>query len=153
MGFFRRNTPPQSPVVDSIPAISQERIKALFDKEKWNYFVDNEGDLGGTWDSNQYFFLLRGHNQEILHITARWHATVAFERLENVREFINSWNRDRIWPKTFHRIDDDGRIYIMAEHTVDFEHGATNEQLMQAIHTALGTSTQFFEACENELTA
>lgn len=147
MGFFSRNEPQEQ----GIPVLSQERLTQLFDQKKWHYYIDNEGDLGGNWDENQFFFLLRGKDSEILHIQGRWHNTVPLEKLEIVREFINRWHRDKLWPKCYHRINDDGRISVFTEVPIDHEHGATDEQLYQQVSCAIGTSAQFFTALADEL--
>ncbi len=146
MGFFSKPEPTRQ----GLPPLTQERMKALFDQEKWSYFVDNEGDLGGIWDGNQFFFLQRGDDNEILHVTARWHHTLPIEHLDAIRNFLNEWNKQKLWPKVFHRIGDEGRISLIAEHAADWEHGVTDEQLALTVHCALSTSLHFFEAVETE---
>ena len=129
-----------------VPApISRDRMVALFEHKGWKYFIDNEGDLGGNWDDNQFYFMVRGQQNEILHIQAMWHTTLDIEYLERVRSFIENWHRDRLWPKCYHRISDEGRIRVYCENTVDHEHGATDDQLRQQINCALGTASQFFD--------
>ena len=50
-----------------------------------------------------------------------------------------------------HRITDEGRIRVFAEHNVDFEHGATDDQLFDQVQCGLSTALQFYEALESEL--
>lgn len=155
MGLFSRGKDPApepaAPSPHAIPALSQDRIKALFDEKGWNYYVDNEGDLGGVWDDNQFWFLLRGQDKEILHIQARWHRPIDISRLEEVREFIVRWHREKLWPKCYHRINDEGVLHVYGEVTHDHEHGVTDDQLMQQIRCAIGTSNQFFDELAREL--
>ncbi len=139
MGLFSQRQP------ESVtPPISQERIKEVFDRRKWQYYVDNEGDLGGMWDDDNFHFMLRGADKEILIISGRWHNSLTIDKLDQVREFIVQWHRSKLWPKCYHRIDDEGRVRIFTEVSIDYEHGATSEQLEQHISCALGTSGSFF---------
>lgn len=147
MGLFSASS---QPMVEPTP-ISAERLVGLFDQRGWKYFVDNEGDLGGYWDDNRFYFLVRGSDHEILHVQGLWHLSLRFERLEEVRSFIEQWHRDHLWPKCYHRITDEGRIRVFTENTVDWEHGATDEQLLQQISCALGTSAQFFDTMAEAL--
>ncbi len=147
MGLFSSNTP----AAPEAPQITQDRIKAIFDAKKWHYYVDNEGDLGGMWDDNTFHFMLRGRDKEILIISGRWHDSLSIDRLDEIRRFINEWHRTKLWPKCYHRIDDEGRVRLYTEVSIDHEHGATDDQLSQHIACALGTSGQFFDAVAEEL--
>lgn len=146
MGLFSSSEPEST----GLPVLSQKRMIDLFDEQKWNYFVDNQGDLGGIWDNNTFYFLLRGHQKEILFVTARWHATLPFEYLEKVRELVNEWNRGALWPKCLHRITDEGEIQVTAEMATDFEHGVTDEQLLLTIRCAIGNTGRFFDAMDEQ---
>ena len=95
MGLFSRPKPEESAPLT--PAISQERLIALFKERGWHYFVDSDNDLGGTWDDDTYYFMLRGKDQEILHIQSMWHLSIPIERLEEVRAFIREWPRQKLW--------------------------------------------------------
>ncbi|QWW18868.1 YbjN domain-containing protein [Schaalia sp. 19OD2882] len=146
MGLFA-SRPPAS----GVPIVTQDRIKAVFDEQKWHYYVDSDGDLGGMWDDDNFHFMLRGEDKEILIISGRWHGSLPMDRLEQVREFITNWHRGKLWPKCYHRIDDEGRIRLYTEVSIDYEHGATDKQIYQHVSCALGTSQQFFKALATEL--
>ncbi|MDC4232258.1 YbjN domain-containing protein [Actinomyces sp. B33] len=149
MGLFSPAAPdaPAAPT----PPVTQERLKEILSGQDWRWFVDSEGDLGGTWNDSQFYFLLTGKDKEILHIQSSWHRTVEIDDLERVRMFLLQWNHDRLWPKCYHRIMDNGEIRIYAENTVDWEHGATDEQLLQQIRCAIGTANGFYEALAAEV--
>lgn len=149
MGFFAPRSPEASG--RQITPISRDRLVALFEAQEWKYFIDNEGDLGGNWDTNLFYFMIRGTTDQVLHIQSMWHVTPDMERLEEIRFFLDTWHRDRLWPKCFHRITDEGRIRVFAEHNVDFEHGATDDQLFDQVQCGLSTALQFYEALESEL--
>lgn len=147
MGFFSSPTPEEVP---TLPKLSQERLKAIFDQNELKYFVDNDGDLGGMWDNSVIYFMLRGEMQEILVIQGRFHRALPLDRIDEVREFLNAWNRDKFWPKTYHRVTDDGEVVVTAEHNSDWEDGITDDQLAQTLHCAIATTHSLFAALSEE---
>lgn len=146
MGFFTDDSISATP-----PALTQERIKAIFDKEEWKYDVDDDGDLRGLWDDNLFYFMLRGEQKEILVVHGAFQRTLPMERLEEVRVFLNSWNRDKIWPKGYHRVMDNGEIAVFCDHASDWEDGVTTEQLAQTLNCALATSLSMYTTLTTEL--
>lgn len=128
------------------PALTQERLKGLLDSREWSWFVDNEGDLGGIWDGNTFYFMLHGDEGSILHISGVLNRRISMDRLDEVRDFIRQWHHDRLWPKVAHRVTDTGELRIQAENTVDWRVGASDPQLLQQIDCALATASGFFEA-------
>ena len=142
MGLFSRPKPAEEAPLT--PPISQERLIDLFKERGWHYFVDSDGDLGGTWDDDQFYFMLRGENREILHIQSLWHLSVPMEKLEEARAFIREWHRTKLWPKAYHRINDEGVVRIFCENSIDWEHGATDAQINQQVSCALGTASEFY---------
>ena len=142
MGLFSRSE--SAPEEALTPPVTQERLVQLFKDKGWHYFIDSDGDLGGTWDDDTFYFMLRGENKEILHIQSMWHLSLPMDKLDQVRRFIVEWHRSKLWPKVYHRINDEGVIRIFCENSVDWEHGASDDQLMQQISCALGTSAEFY---------
>lgn len=131
--------------------LTQDSLIEYFKSQNWKYFTDNEGDLGGMWDNDIFHFMIRGAQKEILSVSGRWHDTIDASRLQEVRMFINKWHAEKLWPKCFHRINDNGDVYVITEVNIDWEQGATKEQLQQHIDCALGTSGQFFKALSEAL--
>lgn len=125
--------------------LSRDRLISLFENEQWRYFVDSEGDVGGVWDDDQVYFLIRGTDSALLQIQALWHMTPKIDYLEPIRGFIEEWHRRRLWPKCYHRITDEGRIHVFCENTIDYGDGATDEQILQQVRSLLGTAAGFFE--------
>ncbi|WP_051259447.1 YbjN domain-containing protein [Schaalia suimastitidis] len=143
MAWFSKSEP-----ADSIRPISQERLVELFKKEGWHYDIDGDGDLGGRWDNGYFFFILAGKAKEILHISARMREEIPAEVADEFLVFIEDWHREKIWPKLYHHYNDAGQMFLHAEVNVDYEFGATDAQLMQQIHCALGTSLQAFKTAK-----
>lgn len=146
MGFFSSSEPAPA----ALPQLNQDRMKALFDREEWKYFVDSDGDMGGIWDNEVFYFMLRGEMNEILHVQGRSHHELPSERLEEVREFINAWNRDKFWPKAYYRVTDEGKVILFGDFVVDYEDGVSDDQLLQTLRHSIGTSMQLFEAAAEE---
>ena len=137
---------------DVLAPLCRDRVERQLKAMDWRYFIDSDGDLGSVWgDNDVFYFLLRGDDDEILHIQAMWHQTMPIERLGEVRDLIDQWNLKRLWPKGSHRISDEGRIRVFEEVSVDWEPGVSDHQILQQIRCSLGTTSQFFEMLQTEL--
>ncbi|MGN8246381.1 YbjN domain-containing protein [Cellulomonas soli] len=128
--------------------ISPGRIAAWMTENEFSYFVDSDGDLGGLWRGRLFYFFLFGEQSEILQIRGQWHREVAIERLEEVLDLCNEWNAERIWPKAYARVRDNGRVHVISEVATDLEHGATDDQLSQMLYCGLSTGSMFFDSLD-----
>ncbi|MSS85020.1 YbjN domain-containing protein [Actinomycetaceae bacterium WB03_NA08] len=140
----------QRPTGEALP-LSQERLITVFKENDWRYFIDDEDDFGALWDGSTFFFLLRGDEQEILHIQSLWNREIDPERLDDVRIFIEEWHRTHFWPKCFYRIREDGKVRVFTENNIDWEHGVTDKQLQQQVTCAVASSRSFYDGLEAEL--
>lgn len=125
--------------------MSRSRIEAWCKAEDFVYFIDSEGDLGGFWNNRLFYFLLFGDADEVLQVRARWNREIAIERLEEILELCNEWNTERVWPKAYVRVLDNGSVNVMVESSYDVEHGLTDAQLARLLSCAVGTGTMFFD--------
>ncbi len=128
--------------------VSPARIAAWMTENHFSYFVDNDGDLGGLWRGRLFYFFLFGEQAEILQVRGQWHRELAIERLEEVLDLCNEWNAERIWPKAYVRVRDNGRVHVVAEVATDLEHGATDAQLSQILFCGLSTGSMLFDALD-----
>lgn len=128
--------------------LARNRITTWLQVNGYAHFVDHEGDVGGLWRGRLFHFLLLGEQEEILQVRGQWNREAAIERLGEVLETCNTWNRERIWPKTYARVRDDGMICVVAEESVDLEPGVTDEQLSQLLHCGLSTGSMFFDTLD-----
>lgn len=129
---------------DAIQPLSQELLGEIFKSLDLRYFIDDEGDFGSIFDDNQFYFFFQGVQGEVLTIQARWHKAVAMDDLDELRVALNEWNRDKFWPRAYHRVSDDGQIRVFGDLSVDFEPGVTPNQLEQTLRCVVATSTQLF---------
>jgi Putative bacterial sensory transduction regulator len=138
-----------APSAPDVPyPLSGQRILRWFDANDFGYFVDSDGDLGGIWRGRLFYFFLFGENSEILQCRGQWNRNVAIERLEELLDFCNEWNAERIWPKAYARVRDNGIVHIISEVATDLEHGATDEQLSQLLFCGLSTGTMLFDSLD-----
>jgi hypothetical protein len=146
-------TGPVGDAVGAVPApVTRERVSAWMDSCGFTYFVDTDGDLGGIWHGRLFYFLVLGHDGEILQIRGQWHREATIERLADVLEVCNAWNAERIWPKAYARVRDDGAVVVCAEVAVSVEQGVSDDQLGQLLHCGLSTGAMFFEHLDAEFT-
>lgn len=136
MGFFTKPdaaTPPAGPL-----PLSHDRIIGVLDAREMKYGVDDDGDIGGYWDGHLFFFFRMGQQGEYLQTRGRWNRKVGVDQAARVTELVNEWNATHLWPKGYVRLEDEV-VGVYAEHTVDYEHGATDEQI--DLHLACGITT------------
>jgi hypothetical protein len=130
--------------------LSRDRIMAWLERSGFAYFTDSDGDVGGLWHGRLFYFLVLGEHDEVLQVRGQWHREATIERLEAILESCNTWNADRIWPKAYARVRDDGSVVVCADMTVDVEHGVTDDQLEQLLQCGLTTGSMFFDALDEE---
>lgn len=123
--------------------LSSERVADDLARRGYRFRVDDDGDVTGTWDGNRFWFLLLGGSGEILQVRGRWAGSIPARARLAVLQAVNDWNRERVWPKVYAREEDAG-LALYSEVSVDFEHGATDEQLAATVSCGLVTATQFF---------
>jgi len=145
MGFFTKpTTGPSGFAAGDLAPLSAERITGYLDAHDMRYGVDDDGDIGGYWDGHLFYFFRLGQNSEYLQIRGRWNRQVAATDLDAMLRHTNAWNADRLWPKLYVRVEDDV-LGVYAEHSVDYEHGLTDEQLDLHVASTFSTALAFFE--------
>ncbi|WP_250444525.1 YbjN domain-containing protein [Actinotalea sp. C106] len=145
LGAPARQAPDQRSEDGLTVPLSRERLCAWFSEHGYTYFVDNDGDVGGLWRGRLFYFFLFGERQEILQVRGQWNREFAIERLTEVLEVCNEWNAERVWPKAYVRVRDDGMVHVTCEVSTDLEHGATDDQLGQLVHCGVSASSTVFD--------
>lgn len=149
LGDPARTAPAQDSTPPDVPTeLTAERLRAWFTRHGYTYFVDDEGDVGGLWRGRLFYFFLFGERHEILQVRGQWNREFAIERLTEVLEICNQWNADKIWPKAYVRVRDDGMVHLTCEVATDLEHGVTDAQLGQLLHCALSASSILFDTVD-----
>ena len=127
--------------------INSDRIVTWLGENNYSYFIDSDGDIGGLWDNRLFHFLLLGDGSAF-QIRGQWNRFPGMDRLTEILDFINEWNTDRIWPKGFVRVRDDGSVVVCADLTVTANSGLTNQQLDLQLRCGLATAAALFDALE-----
>lgn len=141
MGFFGKGTASVSPAT-----LSRPRVKLALEAEGWSYQVDSDGDIGGGWEFGTFWFLFYGKDDEILQVRGTWDGRLDPARLAEVERFAAEWNREKLFPKVYPRVADDGTVRVLTEHSLDYEFGVTDEQLRQHVLCGVNTGCAVFTA-------
>ncbi|MBK8758297.1 MAG: YbjN domain-containing protein [Actinomycetales bacterium] len=130
-------------------AFSRERVNAALTRLEVNFGVDDDGDAMAWFGDRQFVrFVSMGESLEVFQVRNIWLPTVPSSFRSELIDRCNTWNSDRIWPKTFVRSDEDGMLVVMAEVNVDFECGVSDALIEQTIRCAISTGGAFFDELE-----
>ncbi len=141
MGFFTKDA---ESAAGGLEPVSNDRLARLFDETEVSYGRDDDGDLGGFWDDHLFQFWHAGENGEFFQVRGRWARGVPEAQFPAVLEFVNTWNSEKLWPKGYVE-KHDGHVFVYAEHTVDYEHGATDDQVHLHVRTGVATALRLFD--------
>ena len=130
---------------DMVRPITQERLGLLFDSEGWAWRIDDDSDLCGFWEGHLFCFRFLGDSREVLSIVAFMKQLVPLEYGEDLRDFLQAWHGEFLWPKAYVAEQLEGDR-VVAEVNGDYEYGATDAQLVQQVMCALATTLQLFRA-------
>lgn len=151
MGWFswtRRREAARPAVPDGASGtapLSADRIRDWLRSHTYAWFVDLDGDTGGLWRGRLFYFFTLGESREILQVRGQWNRSFTIERLSEVLEICNDWNTDRVWPKAYVRVRDDGSVHAICETATDLGAGVTDDQLAQLLGVGLHSAGSFFD--------
>ena len=135
MGYF---TKPEDIGGSDLAPLTTARVTASLDAHNWHYEVSDEGDICGWWDGYWFVFSFRGKSREILFAHAVWNRGVPASEFTQVVLYANEWNAEHLWPMLSVRERDD-TIAVLADFSVDYTYGLTDEQLDLHIRYAIDT--------------
>lgn len=137
------------PVPSSGPVplpLTREMVQGVLDAHEFHYITDDDGDFGGNWGDHRVWFMLMGDKEEIFQVRGTWGRAVASEHKATLLRALNEWNRERIFPKMYARLNPaSGLLDVHAESSTDLEHGVTAEQLDVILMSGLETAMMAFE--------
>ncbi|MEU5720428.1 YbjN domain-containing protein [Micromonospora sp. NPDC047738] len=122
--------------------LTRELIAAVLVNRGYAVAEDADGDLVGRWEESLIWFYRRGGAGEVLQVRTVAGHRFGIERVPDLYAFCNSWNHDRLWPKAFVHVADDGLAQVCGEVTTDLERGVTPHQLDQLIDCGIATGCQ-----------
>jgi hypothetical protein len=127
---------------DRLVSLSNESIAAGLDARGFAYRVDADGDICGNWQGNLIYFFRIGDFREMLQIRAHTRRAFTTDDVPRLYAFCNAWNHDRLFPKAYVHVADDGTVRVIGEVVADWEKGVTAEQLDQVMICGIATGCQ-----------
>jgi hypothetical protein len=130
--------------------LSNEMIIAALDGRGFAHKVDDDGDVMGNWQGTLIYFFRLGDRKELLQVRALAQRAFSIDEVHTLYSFCNSWNHDKLFPKAYVHVADDGAARVVGEVVTDWEHGCTPAQLDQVMLCGIATGCQLADAV-NEL--
>jgi Putative bacterial sensory transduction regulator len=150
MSLFRSREPDGEPgpvqPAPPLQRLTNELIAGVLADRGYKYFTDSDGDIGGHWDNTLIYFFRLGEYHEMLQVRAMARRTFSIDEVPRLYAFCNSWNHDKLWPKAYVHVSDDGTAGVYGEVTTDLEKGVTVAQLDQFIACGISTGCALAEA-------
>jgi hypothetical protein len=126
--------------------LTNDLISSVLDARGFTYRADDDGDLHGNWQGNLVYFFRIGEKREMLQVRVLTATAFAIDQVPRLYGFCNSWNHDRLWPKAYVHVADDGSARVVGEVLADWEHGVTVAQLDQVMICGIATGCQLADA-------
>jgi hypothetical protein len=126
--------------------LSNELIIAALDGRGFAHKVDDDGDVLGNWQGTVIYFFRIGEQRELLQVRALTQRTFSTDDVPRLYSFCNAWNHDKLFPKAYVHVADDGAARVVGEVNADWEHGVTLAQLDQVMLCGIATGCQLAEA-------
>jgi hypothetical protein len=129
-----------------VQSLTNEMIMSALDERGFSYFVDADDDVAGNFQGNLIYFFRIGEQKEMIQIRAMVQHVFSMDDVMRLYEFCNSWNHDRLWPKAYVHVADDGTVSVIGEVVADWEKGVTLDQLDQVLICGIATGCQLADA-------
>lgn len=154
------------PAFHGVPAVSGglqplsiDRVTAHFDAEGYNYGRieaepgENQREkIESGWDGIPFLFNFNGENGEIFTVFSQSPVDIPLDLEDQLDAFIENWHREHYFPKMYtRRVAADTALRVCCEHSIDFEHGCTDQQLHLQVHCAIATSLDAIKSAYAEL--
>ena len=137
---------PDHVAADAPEPLTEDLIARVLRGPGYVFTTDPDGDLVGRWDDNVIYIVRLGRSGEILQIRTMAGRVFTIDDVPRLYAFCNSWNHDKLWPKAYVHVGDDGTAGVYGEVTTDLEKGVTFAQLDQLIACGISTGCALAEA-------
>ena len=131
---------------DAPVALTDEMVTHVLRAHGYAFTVDGDGDIVGRWDDNLIYFFRLGNDGEIIQVRTMASRMFGIDDVPRLYAWCNTWNRDRLWPKAFVHVNDDGSVRVCGEVLADLENGVTTPQLDQIMSCGIVAGCQMAEA-------
>ncbi|WBC14621.1 YbjN domain-containing protein [Micromonospora sp. WMMA1998] len=126
--------------------LTGELIAAVLTHRGYAVAEEPDGALVGRWERALIWFHRRGEAGELLQVRTVAAHRFGIERVPDLHAFCNTWNHDRLWPKAYAHVADDGSAQVCGEVTTDLERGVTPHQLDRLVECGVTTGCQLADA-------
>lgn len=133
---------------ESLLPLTNELIAGVLDGHGYTFAQDSDGDLVGRWDDNLIYFFRLGKNGEILQVRTVASRVFDIDDVVALYAFCNLWNQDKLWPKAFVHVNDNGTVRVLGEVVADLEPGVTPDQLDQLLACGITSGCQLAETLD-----
>ncbi|MDO5097444.1 MAG: YbjN domain-containing protein [Corynebacterium sp.] len=127
-----------------------DRVADYLRAQDYNFTTDEDGDIFTGFDENNFVLVATGKMREIYVVRATWKVTAPIDARGKLVEICNDWNREKLWPKAYVTVDDEGMVRVHAETNTDLEHGVGDRQLAQLTDCGIATALQLFNRLDEE---
>ncbi|HEX8630118.1 MAG TPA: YbjN domain-containing protein [Catenuloplanes sp.] len=141
-----RGADPGAGEVHRLLPLSAELITNVLDARQFKHFTDDDGDIAGQWDGNLIYFFRLGRAGEMLQVRTLTSTDFTVDDVPRLYAFCNAWNHDKLWPKAYVHVGDDGTARVVGEVLADLEKGVALPQLDQLIACGVVTGCQLADA-------
>jgi hypothetical protein len=131
---------------EQLQPLSHELIVAALESRGFAHKVDDDGDLLGNWQGTLIYFFRIGEQRELLQVRVLTQRNFSTDDVPRLYSFCNHWNHDKLFPKAYVHVADDGAARVVGEVVVDWEHGVTLKQLDQVMLSGIATGCQLSDA-------
>lgn len=141
--------------ISAVPAqvptpITRDRVEAALKERDFKYFLDSDGDLGGDWDDHRFYFLFFGPEKEVFQTRGFYTRPLGIEARPTVLSVLDDFHREKLFPKLYTRIEND-KLQVFAEHSYDYENGATDAQINMHLTCGISTTLEAFRMLDETL--
>ncbi len=139
MGYFNKEA-----TGGSAAPLTRKRVEEALERQGWVYRVDDDGDIYASWDEGYFWFFFYGENQEVLQVRGTWYGTLTATDEDQALRLANQINAEKLFPKLYTFLTDDGALQVRGELNVDYETGVTDEQLSLHLRAGIGSTLGAF---------
>ncbi|MCE1174548.1 MAG: YbjN domain-containing protein [Propionibacteriales bacterium] len=139
MGYFNKEA-----TGGSAAPLTRKRVEEALERQGWLYRVDDDGDIYASWDEGYFWFFFYGENHEVLQVRGTWYGTLTATDEDQALRLANQINAEKLFPKLYTFLTDDGALQVRGELNVDYENGVTDEQLSLHLRAGIGSTLGAF---------
>ena len=133
-------------MLEKLQPLSQQMIIAALDAREFVHQVDADGDVFGNFQGSLIYFFRIGEELELLQVRVLTSRSFTTDDVPRLYRFCNAWNHDRLFPKAYVHVADDGAVRVIGEVIADWEKGVTPAQLDHLMICGIATGCQLAEA-------